>query len=258
MGIKKFRIINFRKLKPVLSLKNIVKSYGNRPVLKGLSFDVFPAQIRGLLGPNGSGKTTIFQIIMGIISPNKGEVRINNELVNKLPIHLRAVNHGIGYVPQIGGYLVNLSVRQNIEAFCELHFKDTRERNERVETIISEFNLDSISSLKATNISGGEKRRLSIGIAMISKPRLILLDEPFSALDPQTISMIKDLILSLQKFNIACIVSDHQAASILEISDSTLILGDGIIIADDTPIRLLEKDSKARAIYFGKHFSSPF
>jgi len=258
MGIKKFRIIKFRKLKPVLSLKNIVKSYGKRPVLKGLSFNVFPAQIRGLLGPNGSGKTTIFQIIMGIISPNKGEVRINNESVNKLPIHLRAVEHKIGYVPQVGGYLVNLSVLQNIEAFCEIRFKDIRERNERVQTIISEFNLDSISSLKAANISGGEKRRLSIGIAMISKPRLILLDEPFSALDPQTISMIKNLILSLQKQNIACIISDHQAGSILEIADSTLILGDGIIIADDTPKRLLQKGSKARDIYFGEHFSSPF
>ena len=116
---------------------------------------------------------------------------------------------------------------------------------------------DSISSLKAANISGGEKRRLSIAIAMISKPRLILLDEPFSALDPQTIEMIKNLILRLQKFNIACIVSDHQAASILEISDATLILGNGTIIADDTPKRLLA-DSRARAINFGEHFSSPF
>ena len=127
MGIKRFRIIKFKNRKPILSLKNVVKSYGKRPVLKGLSFDVFPAQIRGLLGPNGSGKTTIFQIIMGIISPNQGEVRINNELVNKLPIHLRAVNHKIGYVPQVGGYLVNLSVRDNIEAFSEIHFKDLRE-----------------------------------------------------------------------------------------------------------------------------------
>ncbi len=257
MGIKRFRIIKFKNRKPILSLKNIIKSYGKRPVLKGLSFDVFPAQIRGLLGPNGSGKTTIFQIIMGIIKPNKGEVRINNELVNKLPIHVRAVNHKIGYVPQVGGYLINLSVRDNIEAFAEIHFKDSRERNERVQTIISEFNLDPISSLKAANISGGEKRRLSIGIAMISKPRLILLDEPFSALDPQTIEMIKNLILQLQKLNIACIVSDHQAASILEISDSTLILGNGTIIADDTPKRLLA-DARARAIYFGEHFSSPF
>ena len=258
MGIKRFRIIKFKNHKPIISLKNIIKSYGKRPVLKGLSFDVFPAQIRGLLGPNGSGKTTIFQIIMGIIKPNKGEIRINNELVNKLPIHIRAINHKIGYVPQVGGYLVNLSVRDNIEAFCEIHFKDTRERNERVQTIISEFNLDSISSLKAAHISGGEKRRLSIGIAMISRPRLILLDEPFSALDPQTIEIIKNLILQLQKLNIACIVSDHQAASILEISDATLILGNGTIIADDTPKRLLAKNSRARAIYFGEHFSNPF
>jgi len=257
MGIKRFRIIKFKKHKPVLSLKNIVKSYGKRPVLKGVSFDVFPGMIKGLLGPNGSGKTTIFNIIMGIIKTDNGNIKINNELVNTLPIHVRAVKHKISMVPQVGGYLINMSVRQNIEAFTEVHYKDLRERNEKAESIISEFNLDSISSLRAHDISGGEKRRLSIAIAMISKPRLILLDEPLSALDPQTIEMIKNLILQLQKRNVACIVSDHQASSILEISDSTLILGNGTVIADDTPKRLLA-DPRARSIYFGDHFSSPF
>lgn len=254
MGIKKFRIIKFRRFKPVLSLKNIIKSYGKRPVLKGLSFSVGDSEIKGILGPNGSGKTTIFQIIMGIIKTDGGKVMLNNEVVNSMPIHSRTTIHKIGYVPQVGGYLLNLSVKNNIEAFAEIHYNDFRERNDNVQRIISEFNLDSISSLKAQDISGGEKRRLAIAIAMINRPRLILLDEPFSALDIMTIDMIKNLILQLQKFQIACVITDHQAASILEISDSALILGNGTKVAEDTPNNLV-KNEIAKKIYFGKHFS---
>lgn len=253
-SIKKFRIVKFKKYKPILSLKNITKSYGKRPVLKGLSFDVNPSEIKGILGPNGSGKTTIFQIIMGIIKADGGRIMLNNEAANALPIHARAVNHKVGYVPQIGGFLHNLSVSDNIEAFAEIHFKDARERNDTIQKIISEFNLDSISSLIAKNCSGGEKRRLAISIAMINRPKIILLDEPFSALDIMTIDMVKTLILQLQKSNIACVITDHQAASILEICDSAMILGNGSVVADDSPKSLVDNEM-AKKIYFGSHFS---
>ena len=253
-SIKKFRIIKFKKFKPVLLLKNITKSYGRRPVLKGLSFDVRPSEIKGILGPNGSGKTTIFQIIMGIIKADGGRIMMNNEIVNSLPIHARALKHRVGYVPQTGGFLHGLSVVDNIEAFSEIHFKDVRKRNDIIQRIISEFSLDSISSIKANDISGGEKRRLAISIAMINKPKIILLDEPFSALDILTIDMVKTLIFQLQKSNIACVITDHQATSILEISDSALILGNGTVVAEDSPKRLVQNEL-AKKIYFGSHFS---
>ena len=253
-SIKKFRILKFKKFKPFLSLKNITKSYGKRLVLKGLSFNVNHAEIKGILGPNGSGKTTIFQTIMGIIKADSGQVKIENEIVNTLPIHVRALKHRVGYVPQVGGFLHGVSVSDNCEAFGEVHIKDPIERNDKVQRIISEFNLDSISSLKARDISGGEKRRLAIAIAMINEPKIILLDEPFAALDIQTIDMIKMLILKLQKLNIACVITDHQAASILEVSDSALILANGIIVADSSPKDLVNNE-KAKQIYFGQHFS---
>ena len=253
-SIKKFRIIKFKKSRPILSMKNITKSYGRRPVLKGLSFDVGPSEIKGILGPNGSGKTTIFQTIMGVIKPNGGQILLNNEIVNSLPIHSRALKHRVGYVPQVGGFLHGLSVADNIEAFSEIHFKDARERNDIIQRIISEFNLDSISSIKAKDISGGEKRRLAISIAMINKPKIILLDEPFSALDILTIDMVKTLIFQLQKSNISCVITDHQAASILEISDSAIILGNGTVVAEGSP-KTLVANEHAKKIYFGSHFS---
>ena len=208
-----------------------------------------------MLGPNGVGKSTIFNLITGLISPSSGKIKINGELVNEFPVYLRTKKFKIGFVPQYGGYFHDLTVNQNLNAISEITLNDVSERNQKVNSLISKFELDPVRNIKASLLSGGQKKKLVIAIALISNPKILLLDEPFAALDVMTIKILQDIIVSLQSFNnISIILCDHQARDLLACVDIAMILSNGKVIAQNTPSNLV-KDINAKNAYFGAHMS---
>ena len=208
----------------------------------------------GLLGPNGAGKSTIFNLITGLISPNYGSISINSEKVNDFPIYQRAIKFKIGFVPQYGGYFHDLTVYENLKAISELTIKNQSYRNEKINSLISQFELDSITDIKADFLSGGQKKKLVIAMALISEPKILLLDEPFAALDILTIKIFQKIIVNLQtKFSISIILCDHQARDLLACVDTAAIINNGKVIAKGTPSELI-MDSNAKSAYFGDSF----
>ena len=188
--IKKFRIKSFKQKKSILSLKNISLSIQKRQILENISFDINQGEIFGMLGPNGVGKSTIFNLITGLIKPDNGQIFIKNEKVNDYPIYLRTSKFKIGYVPQYGGYFYDLTLIQNLNAVAEILIKDSRSRSEKINYLISKFELSQISDIKARFLSGGQKKKLVIAMALLGEPELLLLDECFAALDVMTLKII--------------------------------------------------------------------
>ena len=250
--IKKFRILKF-KSKPTLVVKNISKTFGKRVVLDKINFELNQSEIFGVLGPNGSGKTTIFNSIMGIIRADYGEIYINNINVNDLPIHERASKFKIGYIPQNSSVFMGLDCGENITAIAEILIKEKSLRRQRVDDLLAEFNLDHLKNVKAKNLSGGERKRLCIAMSLVNEPKLLLMDEPFAALDLLTIEMIKKIILLLQKKNISIIITDHNAKDLLNISDRCIIISNGKKIITGNPREIIS-DSNAKKLYFGENF----
>lgn len=250
--IKKFRILKF-KSKPTLVVKNISKTFGKRVVLDKINFELNQSEIFGVLGPNGSGKTTIFNSIMGIIRADYGEIYINNINVNDLPIHERASKFKIGYIPQNSSVFLGLDCGENITAIAEILIKEKSLRRQRVDDLLAEFNLDHLKNVKAKNLSGGERKRLCIAMSLVNEPKLLLMDEPFAALDLLTIEMIKKIILLLQKKNISIIITDHNAKDLLNISDRCIIISNGKKIITGNPREIIS-DSNAKKLYFGENF----
>src|SRR5210317_863235 len=181
-NIKKFRIKSFKKNNVALKLENINLSYEKKIILENFNFQINSGEIAGLLGPNGAGKTSIFNLIIGLIKPNYGSIFIKNENVNDFPIYERTLKFKIGFVPQYGGFFSDLTVFENLKAISEITIKDPNYRDERVNSLISEFELDSIKEIKASFLSGGKKKKLVIALALIPNPKILLLDEPFAAL----------------------------------------------------------------------------
>ena len=252
--IKKFRIKSFKQKNPILKLKNISLSFQNRQILENISFEINQGEIFGMLGPNGVGKSTIFNLVTGLIKPNKGDIIIKNEKVNEYPIFMRTSKFKIGYVPQYGGYFYDLTLFENLKAVAEILVNDQRKRAERINYLISKLELENLKDIKAKYLSGGEKKKLVIALSLLSKPKILLLDEPFSALDVLTIKMLQELIVSLQQDNnITICICDHIATSLLQIVDTAMILSNGKIIAQDTPSNLI-KDIDAKNAYFGDNF----
>jgi len=252
--IKKFRIKSFKETKPIIRLENISLSFKNRNILENISFNLNQGQILGLLGPNGVGKSTIFNIITGLLKPNHGSIIIGGENVINYPIASRSKKFKIGYVPQYGGYFHDLTLLDNLKAIGEIQVADLKKRNSKIETIISQFELDSVTNTPAKFLSGGQRKKLVIALALLSNPKVLLLDEPFAALDVLTIRMLKELIVNLQtQTNLSVCICDHQARDLLSCVDVAIILSNCKIIAKGTPSELV-KNSKAQNAYFGDSF----
>ena len=253
-NIKKFRIKSYKKNNLILKLEKISLKFGNKTILDSLNLNLNSGQILGLLGANGVGKSTIFNLITGLISPDYGSIYINSEKINKIPIYERTLKFKIGFVPQYGGYFHDLTVNENLNAVAEITLNDVSERNQKVNSLISKFELDPVRDIKANLLSGGQKKKLVIAIALISDPKILLLDEPFAALDVMTIKILQDIIVSLQSFNnISIILCDHQARDLLRCVDTAAIVHNGRVVAQNTPTNLIN-DVVARNTYFGESF----
>ena len=252
--IKKFRIKNFKQEKELLRLEKISVYFGKRKILEDLNLNLNQGEILGLLGPNGVGKSTIFNIIIGLLKPNYGSVFIEKKDVTQDPIFYRTKNYKIGYVPQHGGYFHDLTLRENLKAISEVVIKEKKLRDEKIDLLISKFELEPLQNIKAEFLSGGQKKRLVISLALLSNPKILLLDEPFAALDIMTIKNLQQIIVDLQtQHNISIILCDHQARDLLTCVDLAIVLSNGRVIAKDTPNNLI-KNIDAQNAYFGDSF----
>ena len=252
--IKKFRIKNFKKKVEILKLEKVSVFFNKRKILENLNINLQQGEILGLLGPNGVVKSTIFNIITGLIKPNYGSVYINNKNITNDPIFHRTKKHKIGYVPQYGGYFHDLTLRENLNAISEIVIEDKKLRDEKINLLISKFELEALQNIKAEFLSGGQKKRLVISLALLSDPKILLLDEPFAALDIMTIKNLQQIIVDLQtQNNISIILCDHQARDLLSCVDLAVVLSNGKVIAKDTPNNLI-KNIDAQNAYFGDSF----
>ncbi|MDC0901527.1 ATP-binding cassette domain-containing protein [Candidatus Pelagibacter sp.] len=252
--IKSFRIKSFKKKSSIIEFENISLSYGNRLILDNINFRINESEIFGMLGPNGVGKSTIFNLITGLITPKNGKIKINGEVVNDYPIYLRTKKFKIGYVPQYGGYFNELSLIDNLKAIGEIVISNKNLMLNRVNYLISKFELDNIKEIKAKFLSGGQKKKLVIALALLSEPKVLLLDECFAALDILTIKMLQEIIVNLQQENkITICICDHQARDLLACVDSAMILSNCKIVAHGSPSNLI-KDTNAQNAYFGSSF----
>ena len=255
MGIiKKFRIKSFKSQNTIIEFENVSLAYGDRLILDNINFKINEGQIFGMLGPNGVGKSTIFNLITGLINPKNGKVKIANEDATKYPVYLRTKKFKVGYVPQYGGFFNDLSLNDNLKAISEIVIENKKDRIERINYLISKFELDNLKDIKAKFLSGGQKKKLVIALSLLSSPKVLLLDECFAALDVLTIKMLQEIIVNLQRDNnITICICDHQARDLLACVDVAMILSNGKIIAQDTPSNLV-KNINAKNAYFGDSF----
>ena len=252
--IKKFRIKSFKNINSVIEFENISLAYGNRLILDNINFRINEGQIFGMLGPNGVGKSTIFNLITGLVTPQNGKIKIGGVDVSQYPIYLRTKKFKVGYVPQYGGYFNDLSLFDNLKAISEIVIEDKNQRNDKIDYLISKFELNNLTDIKAKFLSGGQKKKLVIALSLMSNPKVLLLDECFAALDVLTIKMLQETIVSLQQENnISICICDHQARDLLACVDVAMILSNGKIVAQDTPSNLVQ-DINAKNAYFGESF----
>ena len=249
---KGFRILKFKKDKPIFEVKDISKSFDGRPILKKLSMKVYPGECVGILGPNGCGKTTLFSMCIGEQNPDNGKIYLNNKAIDQIPIHLRS-KEGLGYLPQQRS-VFNMSVYDNLLGIAQISIKDIKNQKAITEKLLDEFNLQHLRSLNASVLSGGEIRRLMMARVMINKPKIVLLDEPLQALDPIVIQDIQKYILKIQNMWVSIVITDHAVKNLFDITDRSYVLGEHSVIAEGTSRELL-KSSKAIETYFGSNFS---
>ena len=252
--IKKFRIKSFKNINSIIEFENVSLAYGNRLILDNINFKINEGQIFGMLGPNGVGKSTIYNLITGLINPKSGKIKIAGEDATQYPVYLRTKKFKVGYVPQYGGYFNDLTLYENLKAISEIVIDNKNYRDERINYLISKFELDNTKDIKAKFLSGGQKKKLVIALSLLSEPRVLLLDECFAALDVLTIKMLQEVIVNLQSENkITICICDHQARDLLACVDVAMILSNGKIIAKDTPSNLV-KNINAQNAYFGDNF----
>ncbi len=252
--IKKFRIKSFKEEKPVIELKDLTISYSNRQIVEQLNLSIQRSEICGLLGPNGAGKSSIYHSIIGLVKPTFGKIIINGEDATNIPTHIRCSKFGISWVPQYGGSWSDLSVHDNLMAIGELHIKNKEERISKINNLIRKFELQNVIRLKSKFLSGGQIRKLTLAMAMVKDTKILILDEPFAALDPQSVRMIQQIIVSLQMFEkISVSISDHSSRDLLSCVDNAMVLSEGKIVAKGTPQELV-KNTRAIEAYFGQGF----
>ena len=253
--IKKFKIKSYKKIQSIIELKNISVFYNKRQIIENLSLSINKQEILGMLGPNGVGKSTIFNLITGLKDPNYGEIIINGVNATKLPINERFTKFKLGLVPQYGGLIHDLSLIDNLKLVSEIHIKEKELRDHKINKIITQFEFESLLKIKAKNLSGGQKKKLVIAMSLMNDPKILLLDEPFAALDILTIKMLQEIIRNLQASEeISIVVCDHQARDLLSCVDRAIILSNGKIIASGSPKEVIS-DKDAKTHYFGDEFN---
>ena len=253
--IKKFRIKSYKETSSIIEFQNISLSYGKRLILDKINFKINKGQIFGMLGPNGVGKSTIFNLITGLISPNGGKILINGEEVNNYPVYLRTKKFKVGYVPQYGGFFNNLTLHDNLKAVGEIVIDSKNLVKSKIDYLINKFELENVKDVKAKFLSGGQKKKLVIAISLLSDPKVLLLDECFAALDVLTIKMLQEIIVNLQQENeITICICDHQARDLLACVDIAMILSNCKIVAQDSPLNLVN-NINAKNAYFGDSFN---
>ncbi|MCE9635274.1 MAG: LPS export ABC transporter ATP-binding protein [Planctomycetes bacterium] len=241
---------------PLLDAKNLSKSFrGRGKVVHEVSYSVEPGEIVGLLGPNGAGKTTSFRMTVGMIRPDSGHVSFLGHDITHLPMYKRA-RHGLGYLSQEPSIFRNLTVEQNLLAILETLRVDRRRRRELLETHLAELGLTKVRKSFARSLSGGERRRLEITRALITSPKLMLLDEPFAGVDPIAVAEIQDIVLRLRERGIGILLTDHNVRETLSITDRAYIIAEGRILRQGTS-RELVHDEVVRRIYLGEKFQMP-
>ena len=236
----------------ILRSDNLIKKYGDRTVVRGVSLDVNQGEIVGLLGPNGAGKTTTFYMVVGFIKPNGGKVFLDNQDITKQPMYKRA-RLGIGYLPQEPSVFRKLSVEDNLKAVLEMMSIPKEEQRERLEKLIDEFGLERVRKNAGDTLSGGERRRTEIARALASNPHFILLDEPFAGIDPIAVEDIQSIVFKLKARNIGILVTDHNVQETLSITDRAYLMYDGSILKDGTAEELAS-DEQVRRLYLGMNF----
>ncbi len=236
----------------ILGADNIIKKYGSRTVVKGVSFDVKQGEIVGLLGPNGAGKTTSFYMIVGMIRPNEGKVYLNDTDITSQPMYMRS-QLGIGYLAQEASVFRKLSVEDNIRAVLEMTKLTKKEQAAKLEQLLDEFGLQHIRTNLGDRLSGGERRRTEIARCLAVDPKFILLDEPFAGVDPIAVEDIQSVVVSLRKKNIGILITDHNVHETLSIVDRAYLLFEGKILKAGTAEELAA-DEQVRRVYLGKNF----
>jgi lipopolysaccharide export system ATP-binding protein len=236
----------------VLRSEDLLKIYRKRRVVDGVSISVKAGEIVGLLGPNGAGKTTTFYMITGLIRPNGGRIFMDDEDVTSLPMYRRA-RKGIGYLPQEPSIFRKLNVEQNIMAILETMPITRAERKEKLDGLLEDLDIKSLAKAMAYNLSGGERRRVEIARSLVTEPRFILLDEPFSGIDPITVEEIQRIIARLQEKGLGILITDHNVRETLSITERAYIICDGEILKSGTS-EFLANDPEARKIYLGEKF----
>lgn len=224
----------------VLRVEGLVKSFGGRRVVNGVSFEVKEGELVGLLGPNGAGKTTSFRMTCGLLSPDSGKVYLNDEDVTNWPMYRRAREGKMGYLPQQSSVFSRLTAQQNLLAMMELLGMPWRERRQRCAELLEQFEITKIRNSRAGALSGGERRRLEIARCLISEPRIIMLDEPFAGIDPVTVQSIQQIIKSLADQGIAILITDHAAREILQITERTYVVSDGQILCSGSAHEIIQ------------------
>lgn len=237
----------------VLSATDLCKIYGKRRVVQDIAVSVSQGEVVGLLGPNGAGKTTTFYMLAGIIKPNEGIVRLDDEEITSLPLHERA-RMGMSYLPQESSVFKKLSVRQNLEIILEQSGLSRSEQKKRADSLLDELGITRLSPQKAMHLSGGERRRLEIARALILNPKFMLLDEPFAGIDPIAVDDIQGIVRSLKKRGIGVLISDHNVRETLRICDRAYLVYEGSIILSGTPEEICA-NPRARRVYLGEDFS---
>jgi lipopolysaccharide export system ATP-binding protein len=236
----------------ILRAENIVRRYGARTVVKGVSFQVGQGEIVGLLGPNGAGKTTSFYMVVGLIKPNEGSVFLDDLNITDEPMYRRA-QLGVGYLPQEASVFRQLSIEDNIKAVLQMTKLSKKEQSEKLESLLDEFGLTHKRTYIGNTLSGGERRRTEIARALATDPKFILLDEPFAGVDPIAVEDIQKIVIQLQARNIGVLITDHNVQETLSITDRAYLLYDGSILKAGTAEELAA-DEQVRKVYLGQNF----
>ena len=236
-----------------LEANNLKKSYQGRHAVKGISLQVSQGQVVGLLGPNGAGKTTAFYMIVGVLLPDEGSIKLNGQNITGFPMHKRA-KAGLGYLSQERSIFRKLTVEENLIAVLEMLPLSRNEKKERLDSLLSELGIQHVRKIKGYALSGGESRRAEIARALVLEPSIMLLDEPFAGVDPIAVADIQTIIQQLAERNIGVLITDHNVRETFGIIDYGYIMNEGELLIDGTPNELVEND-QARKVYLGKTFS---
>ena len=251
-NVKKFRIIKF-KSKPILAAKSISKSFDGRMILRKIDMHLNQSEMLGMLGSNGAGKSTFMNIVLGILKCDFGDIFLGNTKLTNIPIHERS-KLGMAYLPQQTAIFRGLTVYENLLGIAQIVKKKVAEQKDIVEKLMAEFSITHLRDIKATALSGGERRRTEIARCLISNPKVLLLDEPFAGVDLLSIQDIKGLLLKLQHRGCAVLITDHNASQLLSVVDRAYVIANGTIVANGTPKQIVNT-AEAKKLYFGEDFT---